>query len=154
MGTMWCLCNPAPSGRTSILQNDILMFQQHQGESLFETWTRFKDLLPKVPHHGIDLWLQVQIFYDYVNPTTRRTIDQSVGDARLSKFEANFKQQHSEVTNKIDTFLKAINDRMIGALASDTVKNPKFNVKHTSSVLSARSYPMGDSQCSSHIDEV
>ncbi|GJV64332.1 hypothetical protein Tco_1475160 [Tanacetum coccineum] len=41
--------------------------------------TRFKDLLQKVPHHGIDLWLQVQIFYDHANPATRRTIDQSVG---------------------------------------------------------------------------
>ncbi|GKB31299.1 zinc finger, CCHC-type containing protein [Tanacetum coccineum] len=47
-----------PSGRTSKLQNDILMFQQHQGESLSEAWTRFKDLLQKVPHHGIDLLLQ------------------------------------------------------------------------------------------------
>ncbi|GJU79876.1 MAK10-like protein [Tanacetum coccineum] len=68
-----------PPGRTTKLQNDILMFQQHQGESLSETWTRFKDLLQKVPHHGIDLWLQVQVFYDHVNPVTRRTIDQSVG---------------------------------------------------------------------------
>ncbi|GJV64937.1 zinc finger, CCHC-type containing protein, partial [Tanacetum coccineum] len=42
-----------------------------------EAWTRFKDLLQKVPHHGIDLWLQVQIFFDYVNFVTRRTIDQS-----------------------------------------------------------------------------
>ncbi|GKF97172.1 hypothetical protein Tco_0292993, partial [Tanacetum coccineum] len=33
----------------------------------------------KVPHHGIDLWLQVQIFYVHVNPITRRTIDQSTG---------------------------------------------------------------------------
>ncbi|GJS18961.1 hypothetical protein Tco_0413433 [Tanacetum coccineum] len=32
-----------------------------------------------IPHHGIDLWLQVQIFYDHVNPVTRRTIDQSAG---------------------------------------------------------------------------
>nr|GEX43666.1 MAK10-like protein [Tanacetum cinerariifolium] len=55
------------------------MFQQHQGESLSEAWTRFKDLLQKVPHHGIDLWLQVQIFFDFVNPDTKRTIDQSVG---------------------------------------------------------------------------
>nr|GEU41991.1 zinc finger, CCHC-type [Tanacetum cinerariifolium] len=55
------------------------MFQQHQGESLSEAWTRFKDLLQKVPHHGIDLWLQVQIFYDHINPATRRTIDQSSG---------------------------------------------------------------------------
>ncbi|GJT07773.1 hypothetical protein Tco_0842235 [Tanacetum coccineum] len=67
---MWFLCDPTPSdcckmdahstdsGRTANLQNDILMFQQHQGESLSESWTHFKDLLQKVPHHGIILWLQ------------------------------------------------------------------------------------------------
>ncbi|GKA82164.1 zinc finger, CCHC-type containing protein, partial [Tanacetum coccineum] len=66
-----------PPGRTAKLRNNILMFQQHHGESLPEAWTSFKDLLQKVPHHGIDLWLQVQIFYDHVNPITRRTIDQS-----------------------------------------------------------------------------
>nr|GEX03256.1 zinc finger, CCHC-type [Tanacetum cinerariifolium] len=48
-----------PPGRISKLRNDILMFQQHHGESLSEAWTRFKDLLQKVSHHGIDLWLQV-----------------------------------------------------------------------------------------------
>ncbi|GJW83625.1 hypothetical protein Tco_0156770 [Tanacetum coccineum] len=322
------------------------MFQQHQGESFSEAWTHFKDLLQKVPHHGIDLWIQVQIFYDLVNPATRRTINQSAGgklrdknakeswalledlalydnenwndprdfakpvkaislpqdvpstsdrrlielenqvqrlmeahlaakspvqvnkiassceicsgphdtqycienpeqafvdyassrideaggkwftfkpkqnnlgdtynpswkshpnlrwrqpqnsqnnfsnppnrfqphgsfpnhpfnnnsqnfnnqsnleglvsnfmasqDARLSKFEADFKQQQSEMTSKIDTFLKAINDRMTGALPSDTFKNPKLNVNHTSLVSSARSYPMEDPQSSSH----
>ncbi|GJU44204.1 MAK10-like protein [Tanacetum coccineum] len=36
-----------PPRRTSKLQNDILMFQQHQGESLSKAWTRFKDLLQK-----------------------------------------------------------------------------------------------------------
>ncbi|GJX91570.1 hypothetical protein Tco_0344896 [Tanacetum coccineum] len=64
---------------TAKLRSDILMFQQHHGESLSEAWTRFKDSLQKVPHHGINLWLQVQIFYDHVNPVTRRTIDQSAG---------------------------------------------------------------------------
>ncbi|GJR93284.1 zinc finger, CCHC-type containing protein [Tanacetum coccineum] len=44
-----------PSRGTAKLRNDILMFQQHQGESLSEAWTRFKDLLQKVHHHGIDL---------------------------------------------------------------------------------------------------
>ncbi|GJZ17066.1 zinc finger, CCHC-type containing protein [Tanacetum coccineum] len=46
-----------PLGRTTKLRNDILMFQQHHGESLSEAWTHFKDLLQKFPHHGIDLWL-------------------------------------------------------------------------------------------------
>ncbi|GKA97438.1 hypothetical protein Tco_0825332 [Tanacetum coccineum] len=72
-------------------------------------------------------------------------------DARLSKFEADFKQQQSEMTNKIDTLLKAINDRMTGAFPSDTVKNPKLNVNSTSSVSSTRSYPIEDPQSSSHM---
>ncbi|GJY97089.1 hypothetical protein Tco_0513999 [Tanacetum coccineum] len=64
------------------------MFQQHQGESLSEAWTRFKDLLEKVPHHGIDLWLPVQIFYDHVNPTTRRTIDQLASGDSMARVNA------------------------------------------------------------------
>ncbi|GKF08314.1 hypothetical protein Tco_0042538, partial [Tanacetum coccineum] len=331
-------------GRTAKLRNDILMFQQHHGESLSEAWTHFKDLLQKVPHHGIDLWLKAQIFYDHVNPVTRRTIDQSAGgklrdrnaegswalledltlydneswndprdfaklvkeialpqdvpstsdrrliklenqvqrlmeahlaptqptqvnkittsceicsgphetqyfmedpeqafvkytsshtdeaggkwytfkpeqnnlgdtynpswrshpnlrwrqpqnsqnkflnppnrfqpngsipnrsfnnnprsfnnqsnleglvsnfiasqDARLSKFEANFKQQQSEMTNKIDTVLKAITDRIAGTLPSDMAKNPKLS---TILVFSARYYLTEDPQCSTHI---
>ncbi|GKG26836.1 zinc finger, CCHC-type containing protein, partial [Tanacetum coccineum] len=79
-----------PPERTAKLRNDILMFQQHQGESLSEAWTHFKDLLQKFPHHDIDLWLQVQIFYDNVNPTTRRTINQSAGDKLHDKKAKEF----------------------------------------------------------------
>ncbi|GKA31633.1 hypothetical protein Tco_0717938 [Tanacetum coccineum] len=73
-----------------------------------------------------------------------------IGNLRLSKFEADFKQQQGEMTSKIDTVLKAINDRITGALPSDTVKNSKLNVNSTSRVLSAHSYPTKDSQCSSY----
>ncbi|GJT58725.1 hypothetical protein Tco_1002258 [Tanacetum coccineum] len=70
---------------------------------------------------------------------------------RFSKFEADFKQQQSKMTNKIDTVLKAITDRITGALPSDTVKNLKLNVNSTSPVLSTRSYPTEDPQCSTRI---
>ncbi|GKC19106.1 hypothetical protein Tco_1021256 [Tanacetum coccineum] len=53
-------------------------------------------------------------------------------DAMLSKFEADFKRQQCEMSNKIDTVLKAITDRIVGALPSDTVKNP---ILSTSPVL-------------------
>ncbi|GJU55932.1 MAK10-like protein [Tanacetum coccineum] len=290
-----------PSGRIAKLRNDILMFQQHQGESLSEAWTCFKDLIQKVPHHGINLWLQLkrpkdfaklvkeislpqgvpstsdrrlielenqvqhlmeahlapmqptpvnkittsceiysgphntqycmedleQAFVEYAssrtdkaggkwytfrpeqnnfgdtynpswkshpslrwrqpqnsqnnfsNPPNRfqpngSTLNRSFNnnpqnfnsqsnleglvsnfmashDARLSKFKEDFKQQQSEMTNKINTMLKAITDRIAGALPSDTVKNPKLNVNTTTRVLSARSYPTEDPQCSTHI---
>ncbi|GJX57052.1 hypothetical protein Tco_0286949 [Tanacetum coccineum] len=55
------------------------MFQQHQGESLYDAWNHFKELLRKVPHCGLDLWLQVQIFYDHVNYTTQMAIDDAAG---------------------------------------------------------------------------
>ncbi|GJY77898.1 MAK10-like protein [Tanacetum coccineum] len=58
-------------------------------------------------------------------------------DARLPKFEADFKQQQSEMTNKIDTVLKDTN-RIAGTLPSDTVNNPKLG---THPISSARSYP-------------
>ncbi|GJT01056.1 zinc finger, CCHC-type containing protein [Tanacetum coccineum] len=109
MATMWCLCDPTPSGRCKMdalstdfgsistwedlttcflaqffpprrtikLQNDILLFQQHQGESISEAWTHFKDLLQKVPHHGIDFWLQIQIFYDHVSFHLKCEIDRA-----------------------------------------------------------------------------
>ncbi|GKC63755.1 hypothetical protein Tco_1096353 [Tanacetum coccineum] len=69
-------------------------------------------------------------------------------DARLSKFEADFKHRQSEMTHKIDTVLKAITNQIAGTLPSDTVKNPKLS---TSLVLAARSYPTKDPQCSTHV---
>ncbi|GJS37590.1 MAK10-like protein [Tanacetum coccineum] len=84
-----------------------------------------------------------QAFVEYASSRT-----DEAGDARLTKFEADFKQQQSEMTNKIDTVLKVIIDRMTGALPSDTVKNPKLS---TYPVLSARSYPTEDLQCSTHV---
>nr|GEV78833.1 hypothetical protein [Tanacetum cinerariifolium] len=69
-------------------------------------------------------------------------------DARLSKFEADFKQQQSKMSNKIDIVLKAITNRIVRALPSDTVKNPKLS---TSLVFSHRFYPNMNPQCSNHI---
>ncbi|GJV97378.1 hypothetical protein Tco_1548955 [Tanacetum coccineum] len=69
-------------------------------------------------------------------------------DAKLSKFKADFKRQQGEMTNKIDTMLKAITDQIAGTLPSDTVKNPKLS---TTPVLSARSYLTQDPQYSNHV---
>ncbi|GJT66358.1 hypothetical protein Tco_1017838 [Tanacetum coccineum] len=84
-----------------------------------------------------------QAFMEYASSHT-----DEAGDARLSKFGADFKQQQNEMTNKINTVLKAITDRIAGTLPSDAVKNPKLS---TSPVLFARSYPTEDPQCSTHV---
>ncbi|GJR69873.1 hypothetical protein Tco_0015938 [Tanacetum coccineum] len=68
-------------------------------------------------------------------------------DARLSKFEADFKRQQSEMTNKIDIVLKAIVNQIAGTLPNNTVKNPNLSA---TPVLFARSYLTIDPQCLSH----
>ncbi|GJY49209.1 hypothetical protein Tco_0439165 [Tanacetum coccineum] len=80
-----------------------------------------------------------QAFVDYASSSTDK-----VGHVRLFKFEADFKQQLGEMTNKIDIILKAITDRITGALPSDTVKNPNLNVNSTTPILSTHSYPTDD----------
>nr|GEX00136.1 hypothetical protein [Tanacetum cinerariifolium] len=67
------------------LQKDILMFQQRQDESLYDSWTRFKDLLQKVPHHGLDLWLQVQTFYDHSLNLVNEVVYHSLVDFTLER---------------------------------------------------------------------
>ncbi|GJR69951.1 hypothetical protein Tco_0016016 [Tanacetum coccineum] len=49
------------------------------GKSLSEAWTRFKDLLQKVPHHDIDRCLQIQKFYDHVSFHLKCEIDRAAG---------------------------------------------------------------------------
>ncbi|GKC01314.1 hypothetical protein Tco_0987450, partial [Tanacetum coccineum] len=66
-----------------------------------------------------------QAFVDYTSSRTDEagglvTNFMAFQDARLSKFEADFKQQQSEMTNKIKTVLKAIIERVAGTLPSDT----------------------------------
>ncbi|GKA90439.1 MAK10-like protein [Tanacetum coccineum] len=76
-------------GRTAKLRNDIRMFQQRHGESLSKAWTHFKDLLQKVPHHGIDLWLQNDL-RDFAKPVKAITLPQDVQitfDRHLIKLE-------------------------------------------------------------------
>ncbi|GKA60860.1 zinc finger, CCHC-type containing protein [Tanacetum coccineum] len=149
-------------------RNDIQKFNKHHGESLPRCGLVFRELLQNVHHHGIDLWLQVQIgwwslrhsycmedptsFVEYASHLPNeegRLVSNFIAsqDTRLPKFEADFKQQQSEMTNKIDTVLKSITDRIAGALHSDTVKNPKLS---TTLVFFARSYPIINPQCSSH----
>ncbi|GJY45213.1 hypothetical protein Tco_0433426 [Tanacetum coccineum] len=86
--TMWYLFDPTPSGccKTDAHSMDF---------GSISTWedltTRFlAQFFPPgrtaklLPHHGIDLWLQVKIFYDYVDYTTQMVVDYAVG-GRLRK---------------------------------------------------------------------
>lgn len=46
---------------------------------MFKTWERFKELLSKCPHNGIDPWLQLINFYEGLSPASRRIINNALG---------------------------------------------------------------------------
>ncbi|PWS05605.1 hypothetical protein, partial [Enterobacter sp. HPCN14] len=51
-----------PPSKTAKLRNDITSFCQFDGESIYEAWERFKELLRKCPHHALPDWLIIQTF--------------------------------------------------------------------------------------------
>ncbi|GKA39479.1 MAK10-like protein [Tanacetum coccineum] len=135
-------------GRTVKLRNDILIrtIDQSAGGKLRdlnseESWALLKDLALYDNESWNDLW-------DFAKPVKAIALPQDVPNARLSKFEADFKRKQGEMTNKIDIVLKAITDQIMSTLPSDTVKNLKLG---THPVSSARSYPTMDPQCSTQI---
>ncbi|GJU41452.1 MAK10-like protein [Tanacetum coccineum] len=81
---------------------------------------------PDVPTTSRIISLRSMDLFQGLTPKSPSSWHRSLApNARLSKFEANFKQQQSEMTNKIDTVLKAIIDRIAGTLPSDTNKLKK-----------------------------
>ncbi|KAK5776623.1 hypothetical protein PVK06_044583 [Gossypium arboreum] len=68
-----------PLAKMAKLRNDIYSFVQMDLDTLYDAWERYKDLLRRCPHHGLALWLQVQTFYNGVNPSTRQMIDAAAG---------------------------------------------------------------------------
>ncbi|XP_017970386.1 PREDICTED: uncharacterized protein LOC108660644 [Theobroma cacao] len=75
--------------KTAKLRNDITSFTQFDGESFYEAWERFKELLRRCPHHEIPDWLQVQTFYNGLIGSIKTTIDAAAGGALMSQNAAD-----------------------------------------------------------------
>ncbi|KAI3819761.1 hypothetical protein L1987_13609 [Smallanthus sonchifolius] len=68
-----------PPEKTSKLRAMILSFQQDDGEMIYEAWERFKELMRKVPHHGLLKWKQCETFYNGLEMTGKQLIDAYAG---------------------------------------------------------------------------
>ncbi|KAI3732771.1 hypothetical protein L1987_63979 [Smallanthus sonchifolius] len=49
------------------------------GETIYEAWERFKELMRKVPHHGLLKWQQCETFYNGLEMTGKQLIDAYAG---------------------------------------------------------------------------
>ncbi|KAH9671337.1 hypothetical protein KPL70_017334 [Citrus sinensis] len=74
-----------PPTKNTKLWNEITSFHQLEDESLYEAWEKFKELLRRCPHHGIPCCIQLETFYNGLNPSTRLMVDASANGALLSK---------------------------------------------------------------------
>ncbi|GJV43489.1 hypothetical protein Tco_1428025 [Tanacetum coccineum] len=64
-------------------RNQLLVFQQHQNESLYDSWTRFKDIIRKVPNHGLSIWTLIEIFLKHLDSLSRHITNLTAkGDLR------------------------------------------------------------------------
>ncbi|GJR41685.1 hypothetical protein Tco_1309788 [Tanacetum coccineum] len=64
-------------------RNQLLVFQQHQDESLYDSWTHFKDIIQKVQNHGLSIWTLIEIFLKHLNSLSHHIINLTAeGDIR------------------------------------------------------------------------
>ena len=73
-----------PPNKNAKLRNDITSFKQREGESLFDAWERWKELLRMCPHHGIPVVIQMETFYNGLDQPTRLILDASSGGVILN----------------------------------------------------------------------
>ncbi|XP_031112031.1 uncharacterized protein LOC116016002 [Ipomoea triloba] len=74
-----------PASRAANIRKEICGIRQHNGESLYEYWERFKKLCASCPHHQITKQLLIQYFYEELFPTDRSMIDAASGGALVDK---------------------------------------------------------------------
>ncbi|GJY05716.1 MAK10-like protein [Tanacetum coccineum] len=61
-------------------RNTIELPEENNVRISIRSMDLFQGLTPKVPHHGIDRWLQIQIFYDHVSFHFKCEIDRAAGE--------------------------------------------------------------------------
>ena len=87
-----------PLVKAAKLRIDISNFGQYEGETFYEAWERFQDLLRKCPHHSFTKWMQVHYFYNGLSAPTRTLIDASPRGAIMGRNEVEAYQILENIT--------------------------------------------------------
>ncbi|KAI3683012.1 hypothetical protein L1987_83467 [Smallanthus sonchifolius] len=140
-----------PPDKTAKLRSSITGFRQDDDESLHAAWERYKTLLRRCPHHGLDLWLQCQTFYDAISGAHKQAVDEcAAGDfggatateafqtlekSATKRFAYNplragptQKGMHHAIEKKVGQMAQLLSERPQGSLPSNTVPNHNAQV--------------------------
>ncbi|XP_070664577.1 uncharacterized protein [Malus domestica] len=74
-----------PASKTLDMRTQILSFAQKPNEEFHEAWERFKELIRKCPHSGINTTDQMHIFFRGLNMTTKTLVNASCGGSCKDK---------------------------------------------------------------------
>ena len=72
-----------PPSKMSQQRAEITQFHQFDYEQLYEACERLKEMLREYPQYGIEDWLFVQLFYNWLNGPMESHIDASSGENYL-----------------------------------------------------------------------
>nr|GEU75664.1 hypothetical protein [Tanacetum cinerariifolium] len=139
-----------PPSKTTNLRNEITRFQQRFDESFYEAWDHFNELLRACPHHGFSKLHQFDTFYNALNVNDQDSLNSAAGgilhrpqvnqppDYQALAYQAPIPQTQSASKTDFESYVKA-NDAVLrnmqnqgqrsGTLLSDTITNPKENLK-------------------------
>ncbi|CAN6708296.1 unnamed protein product [Malus baccata var. baccata] len=144
-----------PSSKTLALKKEILAFAQKPNESFHEAWERYNEMYTKCPHTGFDSNLQMNIFYDGLNATTKSQVNASAGGSLMSKsareaFELfnmmayESQQWTEEQTQKMGVFEISQSSPNVSAQIAKMEKN--FNAKFAT-LMQVSSMPNAQEAC-------
>ncbi|CAM8950414.1 unnamed protein product [Rhodiola kirilowii] len=68
-----------PPSKTAHFRNTIISFCSMDGETLYEAWERYKELMRSCPHHNLELWQIIDTFYQGIDQGMRTLINQVAG---------------------------------------------------------------------------
>jgi hypothetical protein len=64
-----------PSHKTNSFKRQIITFTQKPGETFYQCWDRYRDLLNTCPHHSFETWRLVSHFYEGLTHTDRQMVE-------------------------------------------------------------------------------
>ncbi|KAK4400859.1 hypothetical protein Sango_1192000 [Sesamum angolense] len=99
-----------PVSRATTIRKEISEIHQFAGESLFEYWGRFNELVKSCPHHQIPDHLLIQYFYEGLSSMDRKLIDAASRGALFNKTPTEARNLISIMASNTQQFGTRYND--------------------------------------------
>jgi len=103
-----------PPSKTFQMRDQITRFIQRDGESLYDAWDRFNEMIRLYPHHGLEKCLIVHTFYNGILYTTKMDVDAVAGGALMNK---NYIAAYALIEDMAQNHYKWLSERAINVVA-------------------------------------